>query len=88
WQLLLIVMGMWTAVATAYFALQQTDLKKLIAYSTVSQLGWIVATIGVGTKFAIMAAVVHTIAHAMFKSSLFMMAGVVDHQAGTRDIRR
>lgn len=88
WQLLLIVMGMWTAVATAYFALQQTDMKKLIAYSTVSQLGWIVATIGVGTKFAIMAAVVHTIAHAMFKSSLFMMAGVVDHQMGTRDLRR
>nr|WP_240393825.1 DUF4040 family protein [Corynebacterium lactis] len=88
WQLLLIVLGMATAVATAYFALQQTDLKKLIAYSTVSQLGWIVATIGVGTQFAITAAVVHTIAHAMFKSSLFMLAGVVDHEAGTRDIRR
>ena len=88
WQLLLITLGMATAVATAYFALQQTDLKKLIAYSTVSQLGWIVATIGVGTQFAITAAVVHTIAHAMFKSSLFMLAGVVDHEAGTRDIRR
>ena len=88
WQLLLIVVGMATAVATAYFALQQTDLKRLIAYSTVSQLGWIVATIGVGTEFALVAAAVHTIAHAMFKSSLFMLAGVVDHQAGTRDIRR
>src|SRR5690606_40597233 len=48
----------------------------------------LVATIGVGTHFAIVAAVVHTLAHALFKSSLFMLAGTVDHQAGTRDIRR
>nr|WP_255549407.1 DUF4040 family protein [Corynebacterium sp. TAE3-ERU12] len=88
WQVTLIVVGMGTAVATAVFAIQQTDIKRLTAYSTVSQLGWIVATIGVGTHFAIMAAVVHTLAHAMFKSSLFMLAGVVDHQAGTRDMRR
>ncbi len=88
WQYLLIIAGMATAVATAFFAIQQTDIKKLIAYSTVSQLGWIVATIGVGTQFAIVAAVVHTMAHAMFKSSLFMLAGVVDHEAGTRDLRR
>ncbi|MEJ5918918.1 DUF4040 family protein [Corynebacterium sp. H78] len=88
WQSLLLVLGMATAVAAAVFAIQQTDIKKLIAYSTVSQLGWIVATIGVGTRFAITAAVVHTIAHAMFKSSLFMLAGVVDHEAGTRDMRR
>src|SRR5699024_10910046 len=63
-------------------------LKKLTAYSTVSQLGWIVATIGVGTPFAITAAIVHTAAHALFKSSLFMLVGVVDHQAGSRDTRR
>lgn len=88
WQVLLIVLGMATAVSAAVFAIQQTDLKRLIAYSTVSQLGWIVATIGVGTHFALVAAVVHTLAHAMFKSSLFMLAGVVDHQTGTRDIRR
>ncbi|MFC3849328.1 DUF4040 family protein [Corynebacterium hansenii] len=88
WQILLIVVGMSTAVAAAVFAIQQTDLKRLVAYSTVSQLGWIVATIGVGTHFAIVAAVVHTLAHALFKSSLFMLAGTVDHQAGTRDIRR
>lgn len=88
WQLLLLIAGMSTAVATAYFALQQTDLKKLIAYSTVSQLGWIVATISIGTHFAIVAALVHTVAHAMFKSSLFMLAGVVDHETGTRDFRR
>lgn len=88
WQLLLITVGMATAVSAAVFAIQQTDLKRLVAYSTVSQLGWIVATIGVGTHFAIVAAVVHTLAHALFKSSLFMLAGVVDHEAGTRDLRR
>ncbi|WP_448851743.1 DUF4040 family protein [Corynebacterium sp. 335C] len=88
WQLILIVVGMATAVSTAFFAIAQTDIKRLTAYSTVSQLGWIVATIGVGTHFAIMAAVVHTLAHALFKSSLFMLAGVVDHESGSRDIRQ
>ncbi|MDO4609548.1 DUF4040 family protein [Corynebacterium sp.] len=88
WQLILIVVGMATAVSTAFFAIAQTDIKRLTAYSTVSQLGWIVATIGVGTHFAIMAAVVHTLAHALFKSSLFMLAGVVDHEARSRDIRQ
>ena len=88
WHLTLIVVGMGTAVMGAVFALQKTDLKKLTAYSTVSQLGWIVATIGVGTPFALAAALVHTASHALFKSSLFMIAGVVDHQAGSRDIKR
>lgn len=88
WHILLIVVGMLTAVMGAVFALQKTDLKKLTAYSTVSQLGWIVAAIGVGTPFALGAALVHTASHALFKSSLFMVAGVVDHQAGSRDIKR
>lgn len=88
WNWLLTVVGMGTAVMSAIFAVQKTDLKKLTAYSTVSHLGWIVATIGVGTPFAIAAAVVHTLAHALFKSSLFMLIGVVDHEAGSRDIRR
>ncbi|MGP9722683.1 DUF4040 family protein [Corynebacterium sp. AOP40-9SA-29] len=87
WNLLLIISGMATAVMAAVFAYQQTDLKRLTAYSTVSQLGWIVATIGIGTPFALAAAVLHTAAHAMFKSSLFMVIGVIDHQNGSRDIR-
>ncbi|MGN0097425.1 MAG: DUF4040 family protein [Corynebacterium sp.] len=87
WNLMLIISGMATAVMAAVFAYQQTDLKRLTAYSTVSQLGWIVATIGIGTPYALAAAVVHTAAHAMFKSSLFMVIGVVDHQNGSRDIR-
>lgn len=87
WNLMLIISGMFTAVTAAVFAIQKPDLKKLTAYSTVSQLGWIVATIGVGTPVALAAAVVHTAAHALFKSSLFMIIGVIDHQAGSRDLR-
>lgn len=88
WNWLLIIVGMGTALMSAYFAIQKTDLKKLTAYSTVSHLGWIVATIGVGTPFALAAALVHTFSHALFKSSLFMLIGVIDHQTGSRDTRR
>ncbi|MBC3186580.1 DUF4040 family protein [Corynebacterium sp. zg-331] len=88
WNWLLIGTGLTTAVVSAAFAVQKTDLKKLTAYSTVSHLGWIVATIGVGTPLAMSAALVHTLAHALFKSSIFMLIGVVDHEAGTRDTRR
>lgn len=88
WQVLLISVGLFTACLGAWFALQQTDLKKLMAYSTVSQLGLITATIGVGTEFALTAALLQTIAHACFKSGLFMLMGIVDHQAGTRKIDR
>ncbi|AWB83212.1 DUF4040 family protein [Corynebacterium liangguodongii] len=88
WNWLLITVGLGTAVMSALFALTKTDLKQLTAYSTVSHLGWIVAAVGVGTPSALAAALVHTLAHALFKSSLFMLIGVIDHQAGTRDIRR
>ena len=88
WTVLLVGLGLFTTCLGAYFALQQTDVKKLMAYSTVSQLGLITATIGVGTEFAMAAAILHTIAHAGFKSGLFMLMGIVDHQAGTRMIDR
>ena len=88
WNALLITAGLITAVVGGISALQQPDLKKLMAYSTVSQLGLIVTVIGVGTEAALLAAVLHTIAHAMFKSGLFMMVGVVDHAVGTRELRR
>lgn len=88
WNVALITVGLFTATLGAWFALQQLDLKKLMAYSTVSQLGLIVATIGVGTQAALAAAVLHTIAHALFKSGLFMMVGVIDHAVHTRDLRR
>jgi len=88
WNVLLLSVGLFTTVMAALFAFQQHDLKRLMAYSTVSQLGLITAAIGVGTEKALTAAVIHTIAHALFKSGLFMMVGVIDHTAGTRDIRR
>ncbi len=88
WNYLLIIVGMATAVMASLYAIQKPDLKKLTAYSTVSHLGWIVATIGVGTPFALAAALVHTLAHALFKSSLFMLIGVIDHQTGTRELNR
>lgn len=88
WTYTLVTTGLVTSALGAWFALQQRDLKKLMAYSTVSQLGLIVATVGVGTATALAAAVVHTIAHALFKSGLFMMVGVVDHATHTRDLRR
>ncbi len=88
WNYTLIAVGLFTAAMGALFALQKTDLKKLMAYSTVSQLGLIVATIGIGTEAALAAAILHTIAHALFKSGLFMLVGVIDHQTGSRDIRR
>lgn len=88
WSTLLITAGLVTSVIGAVSALRRHDLKELLAYSTMSQLGLLVAMIGVGTPAALTAAVVHTVAHALFKSALFMLAGVIDHQAGTRDIRR
>ena len=88
WNWLLLVVGLGTAIMSALFAITKTDLKHLTAYSTVSHLGWIVADIGVGTPIALAAALTHTLAHALFKSSLFMLIGVVDHEAGSRDMRR
>lgn len=87
WRTLLVTVGLGTAIMAALFALQKFDLKQLMAYSTVSQLGWIVAAIGVGSELGLAAAALHTFAHALFKSGLFMLVGVVDHQTHTRDIR-
>lgn len=88
WNVILISAGLITAFIGGWFALNQHDVKKLMAYSTVSQLGLITAVIGVGTEAAIAAAALHVIAHALFKSGLFMMVGVVDHLAGTRELTR
>ncbi|WP_062132881.1 DUF4040 family protein [Demequina aestuarii] len=87
WNTMLITSGLITALLGAVAALRRYDLKELLAYSTISQLGLLVAMIGVGTPEAIKAATVHTVAHALFKSALFLFVGVIDHRAGTRDIR-
>lgn len=87
WLVLLVASGLITALMGAVAALRRYDLKELLAYSTVSQLGYLVALIGIGTPFALTAAILHTIAHALFKSALFLAVGVIDHEAGTRDMR-
>ena len=71
----------------AYAAMFQNDLKGLLAYSTISHLGLITLLLGLGTPLAMVAAIFHTLNHATFKASLFMAAGAVDHEAGTRDLR-
>ncbi|MGO4956950.1 hydrogen gas-evolving membrane-bound hydrogenase subunit E [Luteococcus sp. Sow4_B9] len=87
WDTLLLVTGLVTALFGATMAMQRYDMKELLAYSTVSQLGFLVATIGIGSNYAIIGALTHVLAHALFKSALFMGVGVIDHQTGTRDIR-
>ena len=87
WQTILMSAGLITAVMGALFAMRAFDLKEIMAYSTVSQLGLIVALIGLGTPAALATAALYTLAHALFKASLFMVVGIVDRQAGTRDIR-
>ena len=88
WSLIVGITGMMTLVIGAYTALFKDDLKGLLAYSTISHLGLITLLFGFGTKLAAVAAIFHIINHATFKASLFMVAGIVDHETGTRDMRR
>ncbi len=80
--------GMATLLIGAYVALFKHDLKGLLAHSTVSHLGLITLLFGMGTRLAAIAALFHVINHATFKASLFMAAGIIDHETGTRDMRR
>ncbi|MEK9501736.1 monovalent cation/H+ antiporter subunit A [Gaopeijia maritima] len=87
WFLLVTGVGVTTMVIAAYIALTKHDLKALLAYSTISHLGIITACFGIGTPAAAIVGVFHILNHAAFKASLFMNAGIVDHEAGTRDLR-
>ncbi|MFN4020428.1 MAG: monovalent cation/H+ antiporter subunit A [Erythrobacter sp.] len=80
--------GLVTMVFAAVVALFRHDLKSILAYSTISQLGLLVMLLGFSLKMATLAAVLHILNHAAFKAALFMAAGIVDHETGTRDIRR
>lgn len=82
------LIGIITLVWASFMAVRQTDLKGILAFSTVSQLGMIMAMLGFGTEAAVFAAVFHILNHATFKGSLFMIAGIIDHETGTRDIRK
>ena len=80
--------GLATFVIGAFFAIFQQDLKGLLAYSTISHLGLITLLIGLDRPLGMVAAIFHILNHATFKASLFMAAGIIDHETGTRDIRR
>jgi len=79
--------GLATLLFGAYAAMFQNDLKGLLAYSTISHLGLIVLLFGIDTPLAAVAGLFHIINHATFKASLFMGAGIIDHETGTRDMR-
>src|SRR3546814_6610052 len=80
--------GLITFALGAYLATFQQDLKGLLANSTISHLGLITLLIGLDSPLAMVAAIFHMMNHATFKASLFMAAGIIDHETGTRDLRR
>ena len=80
--------GVCTLLLGSFIAIFQHDLKGLLAYSTISHLGLITALLGIGTPLAMVAAIFHTLNHATFKASLFMAVGIIDHESGTRDMRK
>jgi len=102
WSWTIIIVGIITLAMGSFNALKQYDLKALLAYSTISQLGLIMSLLGVGSLSmnsnfapyseyfiaAFVAAIFHLINHSVFKGSLFMMVGILDHETGTRDIRK
>ncbi|MDO5606285.1 MAG: monovalent cation/H+ antiporter subunit A [Paracoccus sp. (in: a-proteobacteria)] len=88
WFFLVVGTGMITLMLGAVVALFRQDLKGVLAYSTISHLGLITALAGIGSPMAIIAAIFHIVNHAVFKASLFMAAGIIDHETGTRDLRR
>jgi multicomponent Na+:H+ antiporter subunit A len=99
WLWIVSLVGIVTLIYGSFMAIKQVDLKGLLAYSTISQLGMIMSLLGIGAAgvhydnesvyyIATAAAIFHLVNHATFKGSLFMMVGIVDHETGTRDIRR
>ncbi|WP_350348804.1 Na+/H+ antiporter subunit A [Agromyces sp. G08B096] len=88
WHPIVILLGGLTMLVGGWRALRQYDLKLLLAYGTVSQLGFLVLVTGFGTHDAALAGVALLLAHALFKAALFLIVGIVDHAAGTRDWRK
>ncbi|WP_122465660.1 monovalent cation/H+ antiporter subunit A [Brevundimonas lutea] len=88
WLMVVSGAGLATLMIGAWCAIFQHDLKGLLAYSTISHLGLIVLLLGLGSELALIAALFHVVNHATFKASLFMAAGIIDHEAGSRDMRK
>ncbi len=87
WGGIITVVGLTSLTFGSLMAIRQFDMKGILAYSTISQLGLIISLFGFGTEAAIAAGLFHLLNHSAFKGSLFLMTGIVDHQTGTRDVR-
>lgn len=88
WEPLIVIVGGITMITGGWRALRQNDLKLLLAHGTVSQLGFMTMLMGFGLYDLAQAGAVLLLAHGAFKAALFMVVGIIDHQAGTRDVRR
>ena len=87
WSVIVSLIGTITLLYGAWFALFKTDLKGILAFSTVSHLGLITVLLGIGSPMAVLAALFHILNHATFKAALFMSAGIIDHETGTRELK-
>lgn len=87
WMPVLVTLGIWTMLVGAWRSLRQYDLKLVLAYGTVSQLGFMMIVVGFGTRDAALAGLALLLAHALYKAALFLIVGIIDHRAGTRDWR-
>ncbi|GAA2406306.1 Na+/H+ antiporter subunit A [Streptomyces glaucosporus] len=88
WRPLVLTVGLVSLLAGAWRALWESDLKRVLAYGTISELGLLIALLGYGTRNAALAGEVMLLAHATFKSALFLVTGLVEHHTGTRDLER
>ena len=88
WLPVVLGLGLATMLVGGYRALRQTDIKLILAYGTVSQLGFLTMVVGLGEPDAALAGLALLLAHGLFKATLFLVVGIIDHQAGTRDIRK
>ncbi|GAA1431673.1 Na+/H+ antiporter subunit A [Microlunatus lacustris] len=88
WRPVLLTLGAATMLLGGWRALRQYDIKVLLAYGTVSQLGFLVVLMGIGTRAAALGGLALLVSHALFKATLFLVVGIVDHSAGTRDLRK
>lgn len=86
WTYSLVIIGGVTMLYAAFHSLFRTDLKGVLAYSTISALGILVFLLGLGTKEAVIAASVFILVHALYKAALFLITGIIDHETGTRDL--
>jgi len=88
WNVTLMAIGCATMVVGALYALTQTDLKRLLAFSTISQLGYIMTAFGLGTPLGLLAGAFYVFSHGLFKGTLFLCAGAVQRATGTKDMRK